>query len=47
MRPKTERIGGRRMRQQDIGSLRKSKKAKIIGKGSFNSVRNLIITALN
>jgi hypothetical protein len=47
MRPKIERIGGRRMRQEDIGSLRKSTKAKIIRKGSFNSMRNLIITALN
>jgi hypothetical protein len=47
MRPKTERIGGSRMRQEDIGSLKKSMKAKIIEERSLNSMGNLMITALN
>jgi hypothetical protein len=47
MRPKIEIIGGRRMRQEDIGSLKKSTKAKIIEERSFNSMGNLVITALN
>jgi hypothetical protein len=35
------------MWQEDIGSLKKFTKAKIIEEGSFNSAGNLMITALN
>jgi hypothetical protein len=46
--PKTERIGERRMRKEDIGSLKKPTKGKSkIEKRSFNSARNLMITAVN
>jgi hypothetical protein len=46
-RPEIERIGGRRMRQEDIGSLKKSTKSQIIGERSFNGAGNFVIAALN
>jgi hypothetical protein len=47
MRHEIERIGGRRMQQEDIRRLKKFTKAKINEEGSFNSTGNLVITALN
>jgi hypothetical protein len=47
MKPEIERIGGRRMQQEDIGNLMKSMKAKLIGEKSFNGAGNLMIAALN
>jgi hypothetical protein len=46
-RPETERIGGRKMRQEDIGNLKKSTKSQIIGERSFNGAGNFVIAALN
>jgi hypothetical protein len=46
-RPETKRIGGRRMRQKDIGNLKESMKTKLSEKGSFNDTGNLVIAALN
>jgi hypothetical protein len=47
MRPEAERIEGRRVRQEDIGSLKNPKKTRLPRKESLNRAVKFTDAALN